>query len=91
MNSEMLDFLFALVFSSVFLISMLVLTFVLLKSFILYKINKKSIENSKFLLNDGWSAITVNVNGIPVLLKKDKKIISLSEIKSIKAKCNARI
>ena len=87
----MLDFLFALVFSSVFLISMLVLTFVLLKSFILYKINKKSIENSKFLLNDGWSAITVNVNGIPVLLKKDKKIISLSEIKSIKAKCNARI
>lgn len=91
MSKELLDFLFALVFSSIFLITMLILTFTTIKSFILHKMQKKDIENSKFLLNDGWTAISFNINGIPVLLKKDKKTISLNEIKSIKAKYNARI
>lgn len=91
MKPELLDFLFALVFSSIFLITMLILTFIALKSFVLYKINKKNIENSKFLLSDGWTSLTTDVKGIPTLLKKDKKIISLNEVKSIKAKNDARI
>lgn len=91
MKPELLDFLFALVFSSIFLITMLILTFIALKSFVLYKINKKNIENSKFLLSDGWTSLTTDAKGIPTLLKKDKKIISLNEVKSIKAKNDARI
>lgn len=91
MSNELLDFLFALVFTSIFLITMLILTFIGIKFFLHYKINKKNLENSKFLLNDGWKVLTTNNNGIPILFQKDKKFISISEIKSIKAIKDAKI
>ncbi len=91
MTSSQLDIILVMILASIFVVFMLISTYIIFKNFILYKIEKRDIENSQYLLNNGWTVVTTNKKGIPLFFQSKGKFISLKDIKSIKAKNNAKI
>mgnify|MGYP006340649767 CR=1 FL=1 len=91
MNSEQLDLILAVIVSLIFLTTMTIVTYMVIRAFILHKLEKKDIENSKYLLNDKWEIISTNNKGVPLLFRKKEVFISLNDVKKIKVKNNAKI
>lgn len=91
MTSAQLDIILMMMLVSIFVVFMSILTYIIFKNLILYKIEKKDIENSQYLLNNGWTVVTTNHKGIPLFFQNKSSVISLKDVKSVKAKNNAKI